>query len=267
MTWLIPAGAVAAFAAVTLGLVADGAVPPALALHAGLMITAWNVLLPAGAIVARYFKVTRGQDFPAVLDNQYWWVWHRRCQYGGVVLATLGLAAVAAETGWAPRTTHSWLGLAILAVGWLQVLSGHLRGSKGGPTDPAADPCRPATWRGDHYDMTPRRRLFEFVHKGAGWTVIALACVTALTGSVLVGAPTWLLLLLGGLHGAILLALVDGAARRRWVDTYRAIWGVLPPAGPGRRRRRPAEGADEAVNGRLGLFNTGLTPNLEEKRP
>ena len=45
----------------------------------------------------------------------------------------------------------------------------------GAVRDDRADPADPATWRGDHYDMTPRRRLFEAWHKTAGWSLIALA--------------------------------------------------------------------------------------------
>ncbi|WP_099824053.1 hypothetical protein [Oceaniglobus indicus] len=54
--------------------------------HARLMVLAWAVLAPAGVIVARFFKVWPGQDWPRQLDDQRWWRAHRIFQYGTVVL-------------------------------------------------------------------------------------------------------------------------------------------------------------------------------------
>ena len=48
-------------------------------------------------------------------------------------------------------------------------------------------------------------------------------------------APDWLLVLVAVLQAAVLLALVDGRLRRRWVDTYQALWGP-DPIHPGNRR-------------------------------
>jgi len=31
------------------------------------MVIAWSMLIPAGGVVARYYKVTPGQDFPRVI--------------------------------------------------------------------------------------------------------------------------------------------------------------------------------------------------------
>ena len=234
MIWFVPAGAALLGLGVAWGL--GDALPPALAAHAGLMIAAWGAILPAGAVVARYHKVRRGQDFPRVFDNPFWWTWHQGLQYSGMALSLAGLALVLSETGGRLATTHGWIGLSVIALGILQVLAGWLRGSKGGPTGSRADPRRPETWRGDHYDMTPRRHVFEGWHKVGGWTALLLAGAAILTGIDLAGAPDWLLAAAGALFAAPALGILDGAARGRWVDTYKALWGV-DPRHPGNRRR------------------------------
>ena len=217
--WLVPAAAAGLGTLVWFGL-AD-LVGPVLAAHAALMMMAWGVLLPAGAAMARYAKVTRDQDFPREVDNPYWWNWHRGLQYGGVALATLAFALVLSRTGGRFDTGHGRLGLAVLALGWGQVLAGHLRGTKGGPTDEGAD----------HYDMTRHRRLFEGWHKTAGWLALAAAALTILLGIDLVGAPAWLMALAGAAQGGVIAGLLDGAARGRWVDTHAALWGPAAPGG------------------------------------
>jgi len=207
-----------------LGRLVAGALSPAHAAHAALMIYAWGILLPAGAIVARYFKVTRDQDFPRETDNRFWWTWHRVLQTAGLLLATLGLAtiwSISTAGGAGAMTAHGRLGLTALALGWLQVAGALLRGTMGGPTD--------TRLRGDHYDMTPRRRLFEALHKTGGWLTLALAVVALISGMVLADAPDLALAALGGLIGLHLAAVVHCACTGRWTDTYRAIWGHPAP--------------------------------------
>jgi hypothetical protein len=64
---------------------------PAFLIHAILMMAAWLVLLPAGALVARFCKVTPGQNWPQSLDNLLWWRLHRLLQYAGVACALIGV--------------------------------------------------------------------------------------------------------------------------------------------------------------------------------
>ena len=59
--------------------------------HGGLMLLAWFVLLPGGALVARFFKVLPGQDFPAVRDSRAWWRAHLLLQYAGSAVAAAAL--------------------------------------------------------------------------------------------------------------------------------------------------------------------------------
>ena len=99
-------------------------VTPAMAIHGALMLTAWALLIPAGGVVARYYKVMPGQDFPRVFDNLTWWNWHRGLQYGGLAMATVALILILAETGgridtpaWRLRARPHGAGLASDAVG------------------------------------------------------------------------------------------------------------------------------------------------------
>lgn len=212
-----------------------------ISLHAWLMATAWLALLPAGTLVARFFKVARRQDWPRELDNQAWWRAHRALQYGGVALATLAFALMVWTLGGLRLdTAHAKLGMAVLTLGWLQVLSAWLRGSKGGPTDKRSDPRRPQTWRGDHYDMTPRRRAFEAWHKSAGYAALALAVPTVALGLPLIGLSPW-----WSAGPPLLFAVLFAVFRRqkRWFDTWEAIWGPRDAA-PAPERASPLREAD-----------------------
>lgn len=144
------------------------------------MVFAWGVLAPVGVIAARYFKVLPGQNWPAQVDNRVWWVTHRAAQYSATTLMAFGLAMILWLPNQPASTTpsvwvHRLLGWAALAMAAHQLLSGLMRGTKGGPTDPRG------TVRGDHYDMTLRRVLFERLHKsfGYGALVFCKRCLKA----------------------------------------------------------------------------------------
>ena len=237
MLWMLPVAAALLAPSIGFALWATGTATGAMAMHGALMLAAWGLLIPAGGVVGRYYKVMPGQDFPRVYDNLTWWNWHRGLQYGGMALATSALAIVLSETGGRLDTLHGRCGVAVMALGYLQIASGWLRGSRGGPTGRGADPLDPSTWRGDHYDMTPRRIAFERWHKAAGWAAVLLAAVTVVLGTALVGAPPWLLAAVGAVQAAVSIGLTDGALRGRWVDTYASLWGI-DPRHPGNRRTR-----------------------------
>ena len=211
--------------------------PAAMAAHGAMMIVAWGSLLPLGGLVARYFKVVPGQDYPAVVDNPFWWNWHRTLQYAGAALASAAVADILWQTGGRIATLHGACGLLVMIAAWLQVASPLMRGTKGGPTDAKAHPADAGTWRGDHFDMTLRRRLFEAWHKRVGWCLLGLAQATLLLGADLVGAPVELLALLALAMSALGLALLDSHLRGRWVETHAALWGpgAFPPP-PGSTR-------------------------------
>ncbi|MGI9505678.1 MAG: cytochrome b561 domain-containing protein [Geminicoccaceae bacterium] len=212
-------------------------------LHGFLMAVAWLVLLPIGVLIARFFKVTKTQDWPNELDNQFWWRSHRWLNYSGIGMATLGILVVwTTLDGLQFSTWHGRLGLATFALGWLQVISAWLRGTTGGPKEKGADPDDPRTWRGDHFDMTLRRRLFEGWHKHLGYLALMLAVPTAWLGLHLLAMPVWLKAA-PWIAGLIFVLLYARFAREgRWIDTHEAIWGpdMSPSSQPDRQKKREA---------------------------
>jgi hypothetical protein len=200
--------------------------------HARLMVLAWGICLPLGALVARYFKVTPGQDWPRVLDNKAWWHSHRALQYGGVLAMSVGVYLVwptgmAWDLTWSASGLHHTLGWCVLGLGWVQMVSGMLRGSKGGPTD--------QHMAGDHYDMSVWRVVFERVHKSLGWLAIGLSVLVIVLGLLAADAPRWMLITML-LWWSVLFGIAVQLQRRGCcIDTYQAIWGTQPDM-PGLQR-------------------------------
>jgi cytochrome c biogenesis protein CcdA len=187
--------------------------------HARLMVVAWAVLLPLGVIAARFFKITQRQNWPQQLDNRAWWHAHRSLQYSGIALMLIGAAIAWGKSVQATTVgaLHAYAGWLVVTLAALQVLSGWLRGSKGGPTEPKI--------RGDHYDMTTRRRWFERVHKIGGWAAVVIAIVTVGLGLVSADAPRWMAVLLALWWLSLFVIGVRLQRAGRCVDTYQAIWG------------------------------------------
>jgi hypothetical protein len=202
--------------------------------HARLMVLAWGVLVPIGVIAARYFKVMPGQDWPRELDNRTWWTTHRTAHYLalGLMLAGVGLillAPASAGSITAQVWIHRWAGWATLALAVHQFLSGWLRGTKGGPTDPRGQ------MRGDHYDMTRRRVVFEALHKTSGYLAMCLAMVAIVSGLWQANAPRWMWIVVMG-WWVLLVCVVWTCARRRRIPTYEAIWGPTARDAPTKAR-------------------------------
>lgn len=205
--------------------------------HARFMVVTWGFLVPLGILAARYFKVMPRQDGPRHLDNPSWWVAHRHLLYlaGLFMVIALVLALVNSAPSrslTASAGLHRGQGWATLGLAALHYLSAWMRGSKGGPTAPAAD----GSVRGDPSDMSRRRVLFEVVHKTSGPLAVALAIAVLLAGLWQLNAARWMWPGLG-LWRAVLVAVVIFLERKlRAVDTCQAIWG--PDAGhPGNSRR------------------------------
>jgi hypothetical protein len=216
----------------------EHAIAPWATWHARCMVLAWGVLLPLGALVARFFKVWPGQRWPDRLDHKMWWHAHRTLQWLGVALMALGLVLVWGHStaGSAVALAHVWAGWAVCGLAALQIAGGLARGSKGGPTERAL--------RGDHYDMTPWRIAFERVHKAVGWVAVLAAWAVVVLGLVAADAPRWMLVVLAAWWLSMCAAFVRWQRQGRCIDTYQAIWGPdprhpgnrLPPIGWGVRR-------------------------------
>jgi hypothetical protein len=201
--------------------------------HARFMVLAWGVLVPLGVLFARYFKITPGQKWPDVLDNRFWWVMHRSCQYGACVLMIIGLwfvlmaPSIVAKTG-----PHAIMGWAVLTLAVVQIAGGLLRGTKGGPAEKALG----LPLRGDHFDMTRRRLVFEYIHKAVGYLALGVSAVTILIGLWQANAPNWMWLCLSLWWLSLALAATVLQKRGMAVDTYHAIWGPDPEL-PGNKRK------------------------------
>lgn len=213
----------------------DHVLAPQVSWHGRVMVFAWSIAVPIAVVLARFFKVTPSQRWPHELDNKTWWHGHRTLNYLAVV-ATLAAVLLVWErdhyTG-GMRDLHEWMGWTIVALALLQVVGGHFRGSKGGPTDPrrAAD-GRVLDLHGDHYDMTRRRILFERIHKTLGYAALLLGVTTTVAGLLVADAPRWMWLVLCVWWLALLTLGVRLQRAGRCLDTYQAIWGP-DPAHPG----------------------------------
>lgn len=215
----------------------------AISWHARLMVLGWGGLAPLAVLIARYFKVLPGQNWPQELDNQMWWRshWMGHCCVIGLSLAGLVLVLPA---DFSAMSLHNWLGYAMLIGLIIQVGLGVFRGSKGGPTSPHKD----GSLRGHHYDMTPWRKTFEALHKSIGYGLLALGIVTILLGLWKANGPVWMWIVLI-LWWVLLIATFITLQRRGLaVDTYQAIWGT-DPRHPGNARKAAGWGTRRMTDG------------------
>jgi len=203
----------------------------ALSWHARLMVLSWGVLTPVAILIARFYKIRPRQKWPQELDNRLWWNAHYMGQTASFVIACIALVLVLVS-GQNPGAAqwHPVLGYLVMSLGLLQLVSGLFRGSKGGPTERQAD----GSLRGDHYDMSRRRLVFECVHKSVGYTTLGLIVFALLTGLWAANAPNWMWLGLGGWVSLLLTVGITLQRRGRAYDTYQAIWGP-DPEHPGNR--------------------------------
>lgn len=200
--------------------------------HAILMVGVWFVLVPLCIIVIRYGKpkpTYYGIREEIRLTNIAWWWFsvHKFGFYFAIGLSLAGLAVALAVSGGFSGSIHSIFGITAIALGCLQIVSAWLRGTHGGRYYFKADPDDPSTWHGDHFDMTPRRRIFEAYHKAAGYFAGFFAAGAAASGlmqfpmPVLAGiALTSILAVLG------LCVLLEHKGLR--YDGYRAAFGNNP---------------------------------------
>ncbi|GFE50871.1 hypothetical protein So717_26240 [Roseobacter cerasinus] len=187
--------------------------------HGRSMVLAWGILAPLAVLIARFYKVLPGQDWPQELDSQVWWRGHWMGQSLVLLLTGVGLGLVF-QTG-EPRDLHAKLGYSVIVLVCAQVGLGVFRGTKGGPTSPAPD----GSLRGDHYDMTPWRVMFEWVHKSVGYALLLLASLTLLLGMWDANAPLWMWLVITLWWIGFALLFVALQRQGHAVDTYQAIWG------------------------------------------
>lgn len=196
--------------------------------HGRLMVIAWSLLIPIGVVVARFYKVTPNQRFPEQLDNQFWWITHQLLQYTGVIITLIAIYMITGRESMPPSSAafaHSLAGWTLCGFSLVQILSGWFRGSKGGPININAWPDSPVL-AGDHYDLTRRRLIFEFVHTTLGYCTLALAALTTVLGLYASAAPRWMWVILLLWWTVISARYLQLHRRNTHVRTYQAIWGL-----------------------------------------
>ncbi|MCP5087210.1 MAG: hypothetical protein GY952_10460 [Rhodobacteraceae bacterium] len=197
--------------------------------HALLMFGVWIVLVPLCITIIRYFK-PRPSEFGlrrkvSIRHKEWWWFnVHKYGLYLAIILSLGGLVVALVVSKGISGSMHSLLGMMTILMGCLQVVTGVLRGTHGGKHYNNADPNDPATWRGDHYDRSIRRRMFEAYHKTAG--MFTLLCAVGAVGSGLMQYPmpvlSWFLFLV---PLSLLATWVFLEFLERRYDGYRAVHG------------------------------------------
>ncbi|OEL20274.1 Cytochrome b561 and DOMON domain-containing protein [Dichanthelium oligosanthes] len=169
-------------------------------IHGVLNAVSWGVLLPMGAIFARYLKTFKSAD-PA------WFYLHVTCQLVGYGVGVSGWATginLGNESKGVTYTDHRNIGIAVFALGTLQVLALFLRPKK------------------EH----KYRVYWNMYHHSVGYTVIVLGVVNIFKGMSILGVEQrW-----RTAYIAAVCVLVVAAAALEAVT-----WGVV-------LRRRKAEG-------------------------
>ena len=197
--------------------------------HAILMVTIWLFLVPLFITIIRYGKprpTKYGLRRQVHIKHIEWW-WFTSHKYGltfAVFLSLAGATVAIVVSKGISGSVHSILGITTVILGVIQIAAGLLRGSHGGKYYFRADPNDPATWHGDHYSRTTRRRIFEAYHRTAGY--FTLFCAVGAIGSGLMQYPMPLLAKIVFILPFFFLAfwVVMEFLEKRY-DGYRAVHG------------------------------------------
>ena len=136
-------------------------------IHGVLMVIGWGLLLPLGAIFARFSKHW---------ENNIWFTIHSRVQPFALVLVIIGFWIAlqnftALETRGSPgglTYPHAVCGIITMVLGMFQAVNGLLR---------------PHISSDDTTEKTSTRKLWEIVHKLAGYSALLLAVPTIILGT------------------------------------------------------------------------------------
>jgi hypothetical protein len=200
--------------------------------HAMLMTFTWLVLVPLCIIIIRFGKpkptFSGLKRKVAIYHAEWWWFSvHKYGMYVAMFLSVSGAVVALTVSGGFSGSVHSFFGIMAVLLGVVQVIAGWSRGKHGGKYYYTADPNKPETWFGDHYNMTRRRRIFEAYHKNAGY--FAGFCALAAVASGLMQYPIpWLLaaVLLLFFAALAVVAVLDFKGFKH--DGYRAAHGYDP---------------------------------------
>lgn len=148
--------------------------------HALLMFLVWIVLVPICVTVMRYHKPSpseKGIRRDVSPRHPEWWFFtvHRFGLLLALALALGGTGVAVFASGGVGGSIHSVFGLLTVLMGVGQFVSSQMRGTRGGKYRVGADINDPATWQGDQYNRTKKRRAFEAYHKTAGYFTMVFA--------------------------------------------------------------------------------------------
>lgn len=131
---------------------------PVLAVHGFMMFLAWGILLPGGILAARYMKHVKGDG---------WFQIHVYLQYSGLSIVFLGfLFAVAELRGLSFSSLHVKFGMLAIVLAIAQPINAYLR-----PKKPGAGEV-----------VSPKRRLWEYIHVIVGRGAIVVGIAALITG-------------------------------------------------------------------------------------
>ena len=200
--------------------------------HAILMVGVWFVLVPLCIMTIRYGKpkpTPYGISEEIRLTNRVWWWFsvHQFGLYSAIGLSFAGLAAAVTVSRGFSGSVHSIFGIITIVLGCLQVVSAWLRGTHGGRYYHKADPNDPSTWHGDHFDMTPRRRMFEAYHRTSGYFAGFFAVGAVASGLMQYPMPLLTGVILAVAFTVLVLSIVLEHKGLRY-DGYRAAFGNDP---------------------------------------
>jgi hypothetical protein len=193
------------------------------------MVIAWCFLIPIAIIVARYFKVMPKQDWPTNLDNKFWWFVHRYFNIFATLISFVGMYLIVENNRYIGefRSLHAVSGWLVIFLCCIQLLTTCFRGTKGGPTSPRINSQGVVIdLFGDHYYMTSKRIIFEYLHKSLGHILWLLALIVIFLGLLVADAPRWMFISIVFWWACLLLCSIFLQVNERCIDTYQAIWGV-----------------------------------------
>jgi len=197
--------------------------------HAILMFFIWIILVPLCVTIMRFHKPPpseKGLQRDVSIWHREWWFFsmHKFGLFFAMFLAVAGAGIAMIASGGFTGSIHASFGVLTILMGGGQIISSQLRGTRGGKYREGADPNDPATWQGDQYNHTPKRRMFEAYHKTAGYFTMVFAVGAVGSGLMLFNMPIltgllFLLLLVG------LAAWITYEFKGRGYDGYRVAHG------------------------------------------
>lgn len=201
--------------------------------HAILMFVIWLIFVPLSIIAIRYGKprpTPYGIREKLELSNaSQWWQFfvHKYMLYTAISLLLAGTAGAILVSRGFSGSVHSLFGIGTVILACLQVGSAWLRGTHGGRYYCKNDPDDPSTWKGDHFDMTLRRRLFEAFHKNVGYFACFFAVGAVASGLMQFPMPALTVIMMATGFVIITVCVVLEYMDRRY-DTYRSVFGTDP---------------------------------------